>query len=156
MNRDDPDQQFWPGTAVTRINCQTLCGQGSVFLGLYKCREVPWSLCEGRDGLCVPSPSLFPFCSRFPPCRDFSGVVSRCSWCFKTGGVHVYPEVANAGFPKSLRAPYFSVFMQFAPETRIAPKEMFVICKSREMSGSHGSVAPVQTDARSAQLTISA
>lgn len=156
MNRDNPDQQFWPGTAVIRINCQTPCGQGSVSLALYVCRELPWSPCEGRDGLCVPSPSLFPFRSRLPPRRDFSGVVSRCSWCFKTGGLHVYPEVANAGFPKSLSAPYFPVFVQFAPKTRITLKETSVICKSREMSGSHGSVAPIQTDAQSAQLTISA
>lgn len=68
----------------------------------------------------------------------------------------MYPEVANAGFPKSLRAPYFPVFVQFVPETRITLKETSVICKSREMSGSHGSVAPVQKDAQSAQLTISA
>lgn len=69
----------------------------------------------------------------------------------------MYPEAANGEEgTKSLRAPYFSVSVQFVPETRITVEETSITCKSREMSDSHSSMAPLEMDAQTVQVTVCA
>lgn len=83
-----------PVPAVIRINCQTVHGQGSMFPGLYKRWEVPWSLCKGRDGLCsLCFPLSFPSSSSLRNGFVVSwdswvgvGVVGGVSWGSKWGG----------------------------------------------------------------------
>lgn len=82
----------------------------------------------------------------------FLSLVSRCTQCLETAGVHVYPEAANGGFTKSLRATYFPTSVHFVPETKITLKKTSAACQSREMSSSHSSVAPIKWMLRQPRL----
>lgn len=94
----------------------------------------------------------------FPLLASFLSLVSGCTHCLETAGVHMYPEAGNGGaggcVTKSLRATYFTASVHFVPETRIALKKTSATCQSREISCSHSSVAPIKWMLRQPSMSL--